>query len=217
MGRNSSIGATFSVRMSRCFRWLVFGCLASSACLVPAADARERCGRSGEQVVEQSAQAKVVKRGSRVFACSTRTGERRLLRDAVAPFRIQGRFVAYAMRVNTGSSEGINYFVRVYDTKRARWTVASDAYTPQMRNDGEARVTDLEVSREGGLAWIVLSPRDGPQVHALRAQADGPLSNAWQPIDSAAGIWLKSLALSNGIIYWTRDGMPQSMRFSDIT
>lgn len=156
----------------------------------------------------------VARRGDPVLiGCSYKTGRRFRLPvtepgvDGYGPWALAGRFVAFRHTPACGVCVDENSFLEVFDSVSRRerfWRLDFD-------DDGVvAQVTDIDVNRQGRVAWIFRNRRAPEDV---QVQTE---SNTETPtvLDSGPDIARNSLAISGSTLYWTKAGAPQSAELS---
>jgi YD repeat-containing protein len=94
-------------------------------------------------------------------------------------------------------------FVSVVDTvsrRQRRWRLDFD-------DDGKVvRVTDIDVNRQGRIAWI---SRDRRAPEEIQVQTESATEEP-TVLDSGPDIGRNSLAISGTTLYWTKAGAPQA-------
>jgi hypothetical protein len=196
--------------------------LAAVALGVPAAESDRRvrpaCSAPGSKTLAASVGGRIFARRARdyspVFGCLYRRNRRvRLGRfrecfdsSAVTLPRLAGRYAGYALenchRTPRSSAEVVVKNLRNGRTlHRVDGFTGTPAGTPPLYS-----VTDLELKRNGSIAWIVLSTQAGRRVEVRKSDADGDN----RVLDAGGEIELDSLALSASRIYWTKAGRPLS-------
>ena len=121
-------------------------------------------------------------------------GDYNVTRDCGArAFRLAGRFTAFD---NTYCDRGEDPgYVNVVDLRSGR----SRASLGGLRSP----VKDLELRSNGSVAWIRLGNPPNLEVRKLDSTGEAVL-------DSSRDIAPRSLALSGGRVYWTKNGVPYS-------
>jgi hypothetical protein len=183
--------------------------------LLPSATADARraavCAKKGGKTIVSTREARVFKKRAQVYAC-LRRGRRAfplgrnvppVADDRVGRIRLRGRFVAYLWR---GSWRGR---VKVKELRRGR-TVHDGALTVVAR-PGFTALSDLELKRNGSIAWIAATnPLDVPLMlyplpidylpfwEVSKFDVDGRVL-----LDSARDIG-GSLLLRDSTVYWSR-------------
>jgi hypothetical protein len=192
---------------------LIFG-------VAPSGAKAPTCPVSGGRVIAADAAVRVYKLKTRVYACSRRskkaiylgsTSANLTAGEEVRNVRAAGRFVAYEH--SYGGRGGERYYVVVVDvvSRRSR-AYATGARPPSdVINAGIGPTTDIALTTNGSVAWIArvtYSPDAVYEVHAVAARGVRR-----QLLDRSRGIAAGSLATSNPVIYWLKDGVAQSGRF----
>ncbi|HEX6389797.1 MAG TPA: hypothetical protein VFZ89_10125 [Solirubrobacteraceae bacterium] len=167
------------------------------------AHARARvCDQRPGETVAATAVVRVFKDGSVLRGC--RHGSRRVMRLAVAsscglsPVAAAGRYVAVA-RVGCRSTT-----VVLFDLVRGRDVLGASAHsdaTPQ-----SVTVAELDVSRNGALAWLAVAEDGAGELHLRRPFAPAP-----ELIAARAGGGLSDIAVTEHQLYWVQDGERQGM------
>ncbi len=197
--------------------------LGASMATPPAATAhRVRCQPpSGAKTLLLSSQARVYKRRGRTELCVLRTGRRvglgddaraNTFPDAVDTYghRLSRRYLAYVLDIGGRQPETL---IRLYSLRTGRRV---KSYAAQQRDpaavvsDASHRVTDLEVTSRGELAWIARNPSSSnPVVEVHAADHRGE-----RVLEASAQVEEGSLAVEGSRLYWTSGGMPQSAQLS---
>jgi hypothetical protein len=189
--------------------------LALVLAVAPAADAakQRKCPSPRGSVVANEKLVVYSNRDSELVGCSYRTGRRFRLPvtepgvDGYGPWAVAGRFVAFRHTAACGVCVDENSFVHVFDSVSRRerfWRLDFD-------DDGVvANVTDIDVNRNGRVAWI-LRNRRAPE--DIQVQTEGATETP-TVLDSGADIAPRSLAISGSTVYWTKAGVPQSAELS---
>jgi hypothetical protein len=192
---------------------IICGTIVSAALAAGSADARGRaCAAAASRTIVASRDARAYRLRGRTFACRYRTNRRFWLQDEPADpdyfraesIRLAGPYVGYELAFIGRSSF---FRVQVRDLRNGRWLRRLPAMTPgsdQNHSGVKPGVSDLELARNGAVAWIARNPYvDPPTVEVHKADADGHAQ-----LDAGAGIDPGSLALSGKRIYWLKDGQP---------
>ena len=189
--------------------------LAGVPATASAAKKRRTCTPKGSSTVVQNARVRVYRkrRGPDViYVCAFKT--RRSARlpsnepgvDGYGPFALSGKYVAFGYYPSCGVCVDEGNFLWVYDAvrRRGRFVRLDDD------DDGKVtRITDLEVTGRGSVAWISRDMKTPTDVFVQKSErgSDGPTL-----LDSGADISRRSLARSGGTLYWTKGGVAQSAR-----
>jgi hypothetical protein len=205
--------------------------LISLLALPPAASARTAaCSSSGSTAVYASKSARVFTKRAivkpryrvrRYYGCAYRynrkfrlatVGEPGVFETAVTQIRLAGRFVAHASFYE-GPAGGTYAVVRVRDLRSGVQTVNIQAGAPLQpgepdTSDQQARIRDLELRPNGSVAAITGTNDPATGVPIYRVIKRDPAGTA--VLDSGPDIDPTSLALSGGILYWTKAGQPHS-------
>jgi hypothetical protein len=187
---------------------------------VPAVAAASKCRPKGSKVVMRSASVLVVaRRGSRQQACYLPTRRVRVLDNPVSSedtptaesiarvYQVNDRYVAYAL---IGSDRGGSTMsMRVLDARRGRVVTDVGAYAGSLAPSTNLApgFTDVELRRNGAVAWISTHPEPDPVKElrfARRRQRDATV------VASSAAIEAGSLALGRRYVYWRQAGVAMS-------
>jgi len=174
----------------------------------PALASKASCSAGSTLAISNSARVFVVKRGSarRVYGCSTRTFRRTYLGRAggegvdTSVIAVKGRRVAY---VRTFCGEGgCGQSVFVYDLTKREDVSGSEAAP----GGGSHEVTDILLSRNGTVAWIVeaIDPSDLKSRHVSAREPGKGVGKPLVPIATGLDIVSGSLALAGTTLYWTQ-------------
>ena len=196
--------------------------LASAASASPAA-AAERCQAKNSRTEEAGRYARVysVRRiqddavTRRWYGCLYSSGRRIRLGDVgpsgqfsdrISPVRLAGRHVAYASEYTASTGDALGAVVQVRDLR-------TGAFVRRFQSPGDPNtydVTDLEVRTNGSAAWIARIIAGTPAFTSYEVRLF-PSSQAQSTIaDAGSSIGARSLALSAGTLYWTREGAARS-------
>jgi hypothetical protein len=179
-----------------------------------AGDKPRKCGEPGRGTVVANERLHVYIRGDgRLIGCSYKTGRRFRLPvaepgvDGYGPWALAGRFVAFRHTGACGLCVDENSFVYVFDSVSRR----ERSWRLDFYDDGVvAAVTDIDVNRQGRVAWIFRNRRAPEDIQVQTESAtDTPTV-----LDSGPDIARNSLAISGSTLYWTKAGAPQSAELS---
>ena len=189
---------------------------------LPSAAAEAPCAPRGSSNVIKGEGSRVYARwvrvagGSRVrlyFACLNRRGRPYpLLRsgrggaDGYAPVRLAGPFVAYGFYADCRGCRDTRTLVVRQDLRTGRrWTHALDR-----RGDGrEVTIWDLELARDGRLAWMQAVDADPAAIVTVRAKGR---SGRIRTLDRGATIVPRSLTLRRDRLRWLVAGSRRTAR-----
>lgn len=191
---------------------LGLGLLASPA-TVGAAKKKRTCYPKGSKTLAQNERVRVFRkrRGPDVpYVCAFQT--RRAFKlpsvenglSAYGRFALAGKFVAFRFYPACGLCVDESNHVEVFDAvrRRGRSIMLDDD------DDGKVtRVTDIEVTGRGAVAWISRDLKTPADVFVQKAERGATTPTL---LDSGTGIALRSLARSGSTLYWTKDGAPRS-------
>ena len=176
------------------------------------------CTKKSGTTVVATKQARVFKKGGRVYAClyrlaRHRAGRRFLLGDgSVRNVRLAGRFVGYSRVVDTGPKVTVKELRRGRLVHNARPTSLSPA--PPV-------VTDLVLKRNGSVAWIAGStPLDIPMappgtvVPRPTYQVQKADRDSSAVLDQGRDIAPGSLALRRSTVSWSKGGRTYSAQLN---
>jgi len=183
---------------------------------------RPTCSERGGSTVVRSPSVRVFKKGDDVYGCHR--GPRKVFRlgtdfspetagaeVGVRPVRVVGPLVGYSYFIRgRGASR---QSLRVRDLRDGRTLRLIDYSDPEAATVSR-RVTDLELSSTGSLAWIVAyvsSTRAGTSTTRYEVRrAKGPLGRTPQRadelIDPGPDIAPQSLTVRDGTLSWMRSG-----------
>lgn len=175
------------------------------------------CGRKGGETIRATRDARVFKKRSVVYACLRRARRAFPLGrnpapagdDQVSDLRLHGRFVAYVSRESWAAR------IRVKELRRGR--TVHDAGATAVGRPGYAQITDLELGRNGSVAWIVktdpldvpLNPNAMPVDYLPFWEVSKLDTRGRVLLDSGRDI-AASLVLRDSTIYWARAGQVRS-------
>ena len=170
------------------------------------------CTIKGAKTLRATKHARVIEKGTRVYGCLYRTGRRFLLANPaygvgqVRNVRLAGRVVGYS-RQSQGKRK-----VTVRELRRGR--IVHDAAAAVAPRCCSTAVTDLELRRNGSVAWIAETipfdiplappgsyPDPRPDYQVRKADRAGQAL-----LDAAHDVAPRSLMLSGATISWTRGG-----------
>jgi hypothetical protein len=188
--------------------------------VAPTGAATAACPVPGGRVIAADVAVRVYKLKTRVYACGQRsdralylgsTGANLTASEEVRNVRAAGRFVAYERAY--GGRGGQQRYVVVVDSvsRRSRAYATGARPASDVINAGIGPTTDIALTATGSVAWIArdtYSPDTAYEVHAV---ATG--GHRRQLLDRGPGIAAGSLATSGAVVYWLKDGLPQSGRF----
>jgi len=179
------------------------------------------CAKKGGKTIVSTREARVFKKRFVVYACLRRARRAFPLGanfapagdDEIGDVRLRGRFVAYSWRRSAAVR------VRVKDLRRGR--TVHNASASVIVRPGAPRLTDLELTRNGSIAWIVRTdPIDVPlnpypmPVDYLPFWEVSKFDRAGRTLlDSGRDIGA-SLVLRGSIIYWARARQVRSAQLS---
>jgi hypothetical protein len=129
----------------------------------------------------------------------------------VPRLRLAGRYLGYDAADADDGQPGVALLVAVRDVKRDRCIRGFLANPPDgdlsfSYDDAEPGVTDLELTGDGGLAWIVSGRPDRDDYFYVQKNDGGGRA----VLDEGTTIDPSSLALSGRRIYWMNAGVPRS-------
>lgn len=176
------------------------------------------CATKAARTLLATKHARVFKKRQRIYACLYRT--RRSFRiggrnssggkSSIGNLRLAGRFVAYSRM----GQRGIKLTVR--ELRKGR--IVRDTPATVSERPGLTAVTDVELKRNGSLAWIVKrTPIDGPlspyplpadsrsEYHVRKSDRTGHAL-----LDSGHDIAPRSLVLRRATLYWMKSGNTRS-------
>jgi hypothetical protein len=152
--------------------------------------------------------------------CRVRTGSTVTLEASGPPvteliphYRIAGRHLGYA-GINFDRKEptapGVDLIVAVRDVRKTYCVIGFRAQPPNSGffryDDRDPGVTDLELSSEGGIAWIVSGPPNRDDYfYVQKADAGGQ-----DVLDEGPAIDTRSLAISGRRLFWLNGGVPRT-------
>ena len=201
---------------------LAVAILALAGSAAPAV-AAERCQAKNSRTEEASRYARVysVRRiqddavTRRWYGCLYSSGRRVRLGDVgpsgqfsdrISPVRLAGRHVAYASEYTASTGDALGAVVQVRDLR-------TGAFVRRFQSPGDPNtydVTDLELRTNGSVAWIARIIAGTPARTSYEVRLF-PTSQAQASIaDAGPTLGARSLALSAGTLYWTRDGAARS-------
>lgn len=137
----------------------------------------------------------------------------RRVTDLVPEYRIAERYIGYA-RINQHIRQPIpefpvSYVIIVRNVKTKAFVATLAGRWPESRPAGYRTLdalTDLELSDEGAVAWIISRPPDaGGYFFVQKADAAGRTL-----LDEGSAIDPRSLAISGNRIYWVNGGQVRS-------
>ena len=178
-----------------------------------AAKKRRTCTPKGSKTLAQNERVRVYRkrRGPDVpYVCAFKTRRSTALPnnepgvDGYSRFALAGKFVAFGYYPACGVCVDEGNFVEVFDAVRRR----GRSIKLDDDDDGKVtRVTDIEVTGRGAVAWISRDQRTATDVFVQKAERGVTTATL---LDSGAGVALRSLARSGSTLYWTKDGAPRA-------
>jgi len=199
--------------------------LAASLSAPGSAAAMHRCQSTGSDTVEASRYARIFSkprvrrpayRVTAYYGCLYSAGKKFHLGDvgepglfisSFSPLRLAGRFAAYGISYE-GPAGGFYAVVRVRDLRNGS-VFEHEAFSAGSNDDGTKQVSDLELSRDGSVAWIARVNAQSPpptEVH-IGSRTGARLADVGFAIEPL------SLALSGSRIYWYNGATARSDTF----
>jgi hypothetical protein len=205
----------------RRFTALVFVATTTAALSATGASAGvTACASAGSRTVYKNAEGRFFAKQGHYYSCSYRYGKKFRLaesgfrgEDRYGPFRIHSRYAAYTYRPSCGACESQGAYVLVQDliTGRHRYFVGALGGRPVEPADGiSQRVTDLELKRNGSVAWIAQQTDASTQPARTRIQVRARDTKGGRRLDEGAAIRLRSLALDGSALSWQRRNEPSA-------
>jgi hypothetical protein len=196
--------------------FLAAAIIASVAAPAAAVDTR-RCASSGSTTVYKSSEGRFFKKRGHYYSCSYREGKKFRLaesgfsgEDRYGPFRIHSRYGAYAYRPSCGACESTGAYVLAQDMRTGhhlRFASAMGGRPVEPADGIHRRVTDLELKRNGSVAWIVEQTDLRTTPAQKRIQVRSRDTTGAHRLDEGPLVELRSLTLSSSTLRWRNNGV----------